>query len=172
MGLQASALSQLMNPSVLRRVYDNELRTKADVDVLTMNELMNTITKSIWSELDNKPNGKRTEREPAISSLRRNLQAEHVDRLFDLANSGRGSNAAMKPIANLAAQSLKDLHKKLADSRQVDSLDAYSAAHLNDMYDRIDRWVEGKYMPASAPVPTIFSLFGSSAQEMENSSGK
>ncbi len=172
MGLQASALSQLMNPSVLRRVYDNELRTKPDVDALTMNELMNTITKSIWSELDNKPKGKATEREPAISSLRRNLQGEHVDRLFDLTDAGSGSIAAMKPIANLAAQTLKDLHKKLADARKVDSLDAYTSAHLNDMYDRIDRWVEGKFMPTSAPVPTIFSLFGSSAGNPDNNIGK
>ena len=36
MSLQASALSQLMNPTTLRRVYDNEFRVPADEDALTI----------------------------------------------------------------------------------------------------------------------------------------
>ena len=43
MGLQASALSQLMNPTTLRRVYDNEFRVPADEDAVTLNELLSKV---------------------------------------------------------------------------------------------------------------------------------
>jgi len=172
MALQASALSQLMNPSTLRRVYDNELRTAAEDDALTLNELMKTISGSIWTELDQKPDGTYSERKPFVSSLRRNLQAEHVDRLFDLAQAGASSNAAMKPISNLAAMSLKDLHGKLNEYRMSEELDAYTSAHIKDMYDRIDRWVEGKYMPAAASVPSIISFFKTGDQNAVDNGGK
>lgn len=159
-GLQAAALSQIMNPSVLRRVYDNEVRTAADADALTLNELMGAITSEVWTELAQKREGKATDRAPAISSLRRNLQAEHVERLFDLANSRKSSTAAMKPIANLAAQTLHDLQKRLDEARKSESLDSYSAAHLNDLHDRIVRWAEGKFVPAAASAggPVILGM--------------
>ncbi len=170
MALQASALSQLMNPTTLRRVYDNELRTPAGDDALTLNELMNEINSSIWAELDGNIKGKHTEREPAISSLRRNLQAEHVQRLFDLAGAGKGSSSAMKPISNLAAKSLKDLREKLAKAN-VEGLDAYTSAHLTDLHDRIDRWVEGKYIPASASSAPAFFSFGREGTRNSDVSG-
>lgn len=158
MALQAAGLSQLMNPSVLRRVHDNELRTAADADAVTLNELMREITAAIWTELDQKTDVQATERNPAISSLRRNLQAEHVERLLDLANSGGAGNAAMKPVSNIAALTLKQLRTRLDGARSAATHDPYTAAHLADLYDRIDRWVEGKYAPAAASVPVFLGL--------------
>ncbi len=40
LGVQASALTWLMNPTTLRRVYDNELRLPEDEDTLTLPELL------------------------------------------------------------------------------------------------------------------------------------
>lgn len=51
LGVQASALTLLMNPTTLRRVYDNELRLPADVDTLTLPELLSSINEAVWSEL-------------------------------------------------------------------------------------------------------------------------
>ncbi|MED5287271.1 MAG: zinc-dependent metalloprotease, partial [Planctomycetota bacterium] len=105
MGIQASTLTQLMSPTRLRNVYDNEFRTPADQDALTLPELMDKVSQSIWKELDNAPVGQYSNRKPMISSLRRNLQREHLERLVDLMMS-QSSSAASKPIANLSRTTL------------------------------------------------------------------
>ncbi len=49
-----------------------------------------------------------------ISSLRRNLQREHLTRLIDLSLPGAGNGAAFKPISNLATMQLKEMADKIA----------------------------------------------------------
>ncbi len=146
MGIQASALSQLMNPTTLRRVYDNESRVPSDEDAVTLNEILDKVTSAIWKELDELPQGKFTERKPAISSLRRNLQTEHLQRLFDLASERRGGSSAMKPIANLAAMTLKSLQTKLAKAAENENYDVYTRAHLQDAGVRVSKWIESQYV--------------------------
>ena len=41
-GIQAAALTMLMNPTTLRRVYDNECRIPTDQDALTLPELLDS----------------------------------------------------------------------------------------------------------------------------------
>ena len=146
MGIQASTLSQLMNPTVLRRVYDNEFRIPDDEDAVTLKEILEKVSTSIWTELDEMPKGKFTERKPAISSLRRNLQTEHMQRLFDLAAERRGGSTALKPIANLAAMQLNELQEKLEKAGESDKLDAYTKAHLMDANIRVKKWLESQYV--------------------------
>ncbi len=170
-GMQATTLTQLMNPTVLRRVYDNELRTPADQDALTLNELLSTINKEVWKELEQPANGKFSERSPAISSLRRNLQTEHLQRLFDLASSS-SSSAAMKPISNLAALSLTELQEKLKTASEKD-FDAYTKAHLNDALKRVTRFNESIYVingggGSGGGVLDLSMLFGQDGQPVEN----
>lgn len=170
MSLQASSLSQLMSPTRLSQVYDNEFRIDSEEDALTLNELMQTINKSIWSELDKLPEGKFTEREPAISSLRRNLQTEYLERLFDLATETKSSTAAMKPIANLAAMTLHELHEKLEAVSETDGLDAYSKAHLVDSKHRVKKWIDSTFVmnQESGGGNSGFSfLFGQEAQRQQ-----
>ena len=145
--VQASALSSLMNPTALRRVHDNEFRVAADEEVLTLNELLNTVSDSIWTELEDLEGGDFDERKPAISSLRRNLQAEHLERLFDLANN-RSSIAAMKPISNLSKMKLTELQEKIEGAAGLE-LDAYTKAHLVDSSQRIKKWIESLYVTSS-----------------------
>jgi hypothetical protein len=147
MGIQASALTMLMNPSTLRRVYDNEFMVPAGEDALTLPELMDTISTAIWSEVDKSPDKKYSSREPMISSLRRNLQREHMDRLIDLCISD-GYGAASKPISNLATMELRDLQTKLADltTKNGSRLDPYTNAHLAECKLRIDKALEAQYI--------------------------
>ena len=145
-GIQATALSQIMNPTTLRRVYDNEFRVPSDEDAFTLPEIMDKVTDAVWKELDKSPKGKFSERKPAISSLRRNLQTEHLQRLFDLAGEERGGSAAMKPIANLAAMTLKDLQPKLEKAAENEKFDAYTQAHLLDAHERVKKWIESQYV--------------------------
>ena len=146
MGIQASALSQLLNPTTLRRVYDNEVRIQSDKDALTLFDIMNSVTQAVWKELDEAPKGEFSERKPAISSLRRNLQSEHLDRLMDLSKPSGRSSAAMKPIANLASMTLRDLKDKVDKAAGNKSLDAYSRSHLQDTAVKIQKWMDAQYV--------------------------
>jgi len=146
MGIQASMLSNLMDPSTLTLIYDNEFRVPEDQDAFTLNELFTKINEAIWKEVDDAPKGRFTERKPAISSLRRNLQTEHIERLFDLAAEAESSTAAMKPISNLASMTLRDLMAKLEDASKNGDYDAYSKAHLQDSFHRVKKWVDSTYV--------------------------
>ena len=114
------------------------------------------------------PKGKFSERNPAISSLRRSLQSEHLDRLFDLANDKESSIAAMKSISNLATMTLKDLQKKIAKAAEEDSYDAYTKAHLQDSNERIEKWIESLYVVNNkASQPVFGGLFFNEGQNQQ-----
>jgi len=148
MGLQASTLTMILNPTTLQRVYDNEYRVPAENDAVTLPELLDTIRSSIWSELDQKLEKQFTARQPAISSLRRNLQREHVGRLVDLSMPGAGSAAAYKPISNLALQQLRELRDKTQASLKNEGgkLDPYSRAHLSEVQALITKALDAQYI--------------------------
>src|SRR6185436_8638921 len=71
---QTQVLDQLLAASTLERIHDTEAKAPADVDVLTTAELIERLTKSIFAELETIKEGEYTNRKPAVSSLRRNLQ--------------------------------------------------------------------------------------------------
>ncbi len=146
LSMQASTLTMLMNPTTLRRVFDNEQLVPAEQEALVLPELMDKILAEVWSELDTKPTGEVTARKPRISSLRRNLQREHMERLIDLSLPDEG-NAAMKPISTLAVMQLRDIKRKIDNSLQSrDALDSYSLAHLSEAETRIAKALDGQYI--------------------------
>ena len=147
MGIQASVLTALMNPDTLQQVYDNELRTAADDDALTLPELLDTVSASIWNELYKKPTEKATARKPWISSLRANLQREHLKRLIDLNLSESNFTAAYRPISNLAMMRLRHIQDKVAEAlEQKAMLDPYSLAHLEQVKLRIEKALDAQYI--------------------------
>jgi hypothetical protein len=151
MGVQATALTLLINPTVLKRVYDNELRTPKDQDMLTLPELMNSVTSAIWSELDKSDSRAFTARDPMISSLRRNLQREHLNRLIDLAMPDAIPGAAGKPISNLATAALRDIRAKIDKVIDVKgngrkNTDEYTYAHLAEAALRIDKALDAQFI--------------------------
>ncbi|MFK7818764.1 MAG: zinc-dependent metalloprotease [Planctomycetaceae bacterium] len=143
MGIQSSALTMLMNPTTLKRVYDNEYRIAADDDALTLPELLTSVSDAIWAELDKADGGKGTARKPAISSLRRNLQREHMERLIDLTLPGAGSSAAYKPIQTLARAELQKIHKKIEKAGEKDP---YTTAHLASAGEQIKKALDADYV--------------------------
>ena len=148
MGLQSSALTMIMNPTTLKRVYDNELRVAEDVDSLTLPEMLKTVSTSIWSELDSKAKGKFTARKPMISSLRRNLQREHLERLIDLTLPSSSTSAASKAVSMLASESLRGLQKQIegCQGAGADRHDPYTAAHLSQAKSRIEKALDADYI--------------------------
>ena len=149
MGIQANVLAMMMYPSTLRRIYDNEFLVSADEDALTLPELLDTINNEIWSELDKKPEKKYTDREPMISSLRRNLQREHLELLIDLSRSDYMGTAAYKPIATLVVEKLRQIKENKIDpilETSNDNLDPYTRAHLKDASMQIKKALDANYI--------------------------
>jgi hypothetical protein len=147
LGLQASALTWLMNPTTLRRVYDNELRLPADEDALTLPELLDTVTSAAWSEIAKECEEQRNNRKPMITSLRRNLQQEHVQRLIDLVLTKEDRTAAYKPISDLARMELVDLKSQIDERLKTceKKMDDYSRAHLREAAMRIEQALKAGY---------------------------
>jgi len=170
LGIQASALTMLMNPTTLRRVYDNEFRVPADEDALTVPEVLYGVTDAVWSELDGKASRRFTAREPMISSLRRNLQREHLERLIDLTQPETLSGAAGKAVMTLATHKLREVGEKIDGTlEQADSkLDPYTLAHLSEAKIRIGKALDAQYIyntddiSAGGGAPTI--IFGDERQ--------
>jgi hypothetical protein len=171
LGVQASALTWLMNPTTLRRVYDNELRLPEDEDTLTLPELLDAINQAVWTELDEDCPDDRNDRKPMISSLRRNLQREHMQRLLDLILETSDDTAAHKPISNLARMELRTLSSRIKSSLDKcgKKMDAYTNAHLLETKERIERALEAGYTynNASAPQPMMMMMFGKEGESKE-----
>ncbi|MEO1008730.1 MAG: zinc-dependent metalloprotease [Planctomycetota bacterium] len=144
-GIQASAMTMILNPTTLGRVYNNELHVPADEDYITLAEVMTTIKDAAWSELDEKSSGSYTEREPMISTLRRGLQRQHVDRLIDLATGGY-PGAAGDALTNLAVLQLRELRQDINNASKAGGIDMYTKAHLQDAHTRIERALEAQYV--------------------------
>jgi hypothetical protein len=147
MGVQASAMTMMLNPQTLQRVFDLELYTPADQDMLTLAEVMTSVKDAAWSEIASAPTRKYTERSPMVSSFRRNLQREHLERLIDLSMGTGGMNAAQVPVKTLAVAHLRELHGKI-EERIEDSakLDAYTSAHLGESKIRIEKALDAAYI--------------------------
>ncbi|MCC9600344.1 zinc-dependent metalloprotease [Stieleria sp. JC731] len=152
LGMQSSALTWLMSPTTLRRVYDNELRLPVETDALTLPELLDTISKAAWTEIGSECPEGRNNREPMISSLRRNLQKEHVQRLIDLLLEKNDNTAAYKPITDLARIELIDLQSEIEERLKTceKKMDAYSRAHLSETAMRISQALKAGFTYQSA----------------------
>jgi len=142
--VQAFALLYLMNPRTLTQVHDNELRTGADGDALTLPELFRAVNDSVFTEFKSPQAGQQTgaftNRKPMVSSLRRNLQDGLTTRLIDLTiNAPRSMPRA---VQTLSAMHLRELSKKLdglAEAASKGQIDDYTAAHVLDLKARVDK---------------------------------
>jgi Met-zincin/Domain of unknown function (DUF5117) len=143
-GVASSALSMMMSPVRLRRVYDNEQYVARDKDALTLPEMLDTISSAVWKELDGS-DGKFTNRQPMISAFRRTLQRDHLDRLLDLSLKG-GSSASSEAIANLASDKLRELNARIGKSLERTGLDSYTRSHLSESRHRIAKVLDAQYI--------------------------
>jgi len=140
--MQNQVLTQVLAPITLSRLLDAEAKTPANEDAFTAAELLESLTGSIFRETDKLQAGKFTNRTPAISSLRRNLQQLYFEHLADLA---MGNTGAPSDCQTVAATELKGLQVRLgrvlAGKAQ---LDAYSRAHLTDLFSRIRKVLDAR----------------------------
>ncbi len=174
LGVQSAAMTMLLNPTTLRRVYDNEYIVPSDQDALTIAELMGDITDAVWSELDSPERGRYTARNPMISSMRRDLQREHLERLIDLTVADDTYDAASKPIATLAAMHLRDIAGKIesVEERLGSKVDPYTRAHFQDVSARIKQALDAQYITNMPDLQGMMSSFLFFGQENGKAGGK
>jgi hypothetical protein len=154
MGIQASTLTMILNPTALGRVYDNEFLVGADEDAITLPEILSKLDAAIWTELKTPAKGEHTARKPLISSLRRNLQREHLERLVSLSMPGAWRGASSRPLANLASQQLRSLAKRIDAAQKAEGvkLDPYSAAHLSEARELIKKTLDASIIYGSVKI--------------------
>ena len=133
---QNMVLMQLLSPLTLTRLHDSELKVSADQDALTTAELLGRLTKSIYSELDKLPAGPHTNRKPAISSLRRDLQRNYLRQLSHLALGETGAPDDCQTIAYAQLTTLEARIRKTLKANKG-KLDDYTQAHLEESAARI-----------------------------------
>ncbi len=139
---QERVLSQLLSPLTLERLHDSELKVPADQDALTTAELLSRLTKAVFVEVDKMPEGEHSNRKPAISSLRRNLQRIYLKRLAALAMNDSG---APQDCQTLAFAELNGLESRITNLLKGNpKLDDYSRAHLDETASRIRKVVDAR----------------------------
>jgi hypothetical protein len=159
---QDRTLDQLMSPLTLKRLHDSELKVAADEDAMTVAELLNTLTTSIFADATTIKAGDYTNRKQAVSSVRRNLQRSYLKRLCNLAlgpqaptgglslfMSGSSSSKVPEDVQSLAYAQLKTLEASLKKSLAGKvKLDDYTRAHIQDTIERIRKTVESEVATA------------------------
>ena len=142
--LQAYALMNLCTPYVMQRVYDAELKSKSD-DKFTSAELIKRVRDTIWSELTSvNSEQKYTDAKPMISSIRRNLQRQHLAYLIASASASRYIPVS-PDLQSMVRYSLRELGDQINDvlakskSDGELKLDFATRAHLTECRDQIDK---------------------------------
>lgn len=146
-GMMASSLTMVMNPTTLKNVYDNEFRVSSDQDTITLPEVMNAVVGEVFSEIAEAPKQTYSERQPMVSSFRRNLQLNLIDRLIDFTRPGTMSGASAAPVRSLSVEHLENLKTRIDKALESNGkLDDYTRSHLASASSRIERALEAVYI--------------------------
>jgi hypothetical protein len=141
---QDRIVSRLLSPLTLSRLHDSELKVAADADALTTAELIERLTKAVYSEVDSVKTGEFTNRKPAISSLRRNLQRAYLRRMSQLA---LGQTSAPDDCQTVAFAELARLKTRIDALLAGEAkLDSYTRAHLEETSARITKVVDARML--------------------------
>ena len=137
-GTQSMALTMILNPSTLGRVYDNEQRVPAGEQALTLPEVMATLSGEIFKEISPSSLGSDDPRRPAISNFRRGLQADYADRLIAVATGKAGLPRVARQLSALELRGLKARLDATVAKATEGNCDPYTRAHLADLQARTD----------------------------------
>lgn len=159
LGIQKIVLGQCLAADVLSRLQNQELQVDAGSDPLRAAEVFRALTDGIWTELAN-PAASAVDakaKDFAISTLRRNLQREHVRRLSTIVLGNRrspyddmygyilvlggGGGSYPADARSLARMHLKQINErigKLLDTKGP-TVDDTTKAHLEECRFRIGK---------------------------------
>lgn len=141
--IQSGLLSDLLHPTRLQRMIDNQVRTP-DGEAYGPGDLMGRLTDAIWSELG--PDGQLSQ---PINSFRRNLQRTYTDHLIQLMLNtttwititvGAADQVdAPEDVRSIARLELKELSSQIEAALSSGGLDRETRAHLSETQTRIER---------------------------------
>ena len=137
---QDRILSELFSSLTLQRLYDSELKIPADQDAFTTAELIHGLTTAIFAEVDKLPAGEFSNRKPAISSVRRNLQRLYLKRIAELAMGNSDAPQDCQTVAYVELKQLNERINKLLGDKV--KLDDYTRDHLTETSNRIAKVLE------------------------------
>ncbi|MEX2121129.1 MAG: zinc-dependent metalloprotease [Pirellulales bacterium] len=140
---QNRILSQLMSSLTLDRIHDTELKVPADQDAMTTAELITRLTAAIFAEAGQIQPGEYTNRKPAVSSLRRNLQRIYLKRLADVALGNTYAPEDCRTVAHSELQALEGRIQGQLANAEV-KLDTYTKAHLQESSAVIRKVLESR----------------------------
>jgi Met-zincin/Domain of unknown function (DUF5117) len=148
LGIQKIALGHCLGAGVLSRLQNQELQVDAGADALRPAEVFRVLTDGIWSEVTNPPVPADPKAAFALSTVRRNLQREHVRRLGGIVLGNRRNpyedaygfvvftNAGTYPAdaRSLARMHLKTISTRISTllARKDATVDDTTRAHLED----------------------------------------
>ena len=154
LSIQRTAMNQLLGAKALTRVQNNALKTPTADKPLTMAEVFRGVTDGVWSDLPKGDEAKAL----ASSTIRRNLQREHLKKLgtlvlgaksggglsFDeiismLMDGGGGGSSVPADAKSLARAHLKEVAKRIDTALKAKPADAdeTTVAHLEECKERI-----------------------------------
>tara|TARA_B110000014_G_C19599371_1_gene317790 strand:- start:45 stop:542 length:498 start_codon:yes stop_codon:yes gene_type:complete len=129
--IQKASLYSLFNYRIHNRVIDNKIKVKIG-EAFELDYLFSEITKSIWTEIDNKKNA---------NSFRRQLQTLHITHLAHIYNDDM--NRFPHDSKSLSRLHLgKILNKIELALKDTKSFDDYTLAHLLKSSDTINKILE------------------------------
>jgi hypothetical protein len=140
---QRSLLARLLDPIVLARIRDAELRAAPGEETVGLPEVFEILTHSVWAEVGLRSQG-RQGRARDIRSIRRDLQRLHLGAMIALlVEPPPGTPEDARSLARVA---LAELGDALARALQEDGdhLDAYTRAHLADSRERIAQALDAR----------------------------
>lgn len=134
---QDRILEKLLSPLTLSRLHDAELMVPAGEDAFTTAELIHELTRSIYAEAWSTGSGAYTNRNSAISSLRRNLQMALLKRMIALLEKDSTVPSDCQAIVSHELRQLADAAHDL-QSQEL-ALDTYTEAHLSETVRLIEK---------------------------------
>jgi len=146
---QSSLLGQLLDPVVLSRIRDAELRATDGEPTVTIPELFSTLTRSIWAEAAYPAAGK-VAAPRNITAVRRDLQRLYLNSLIRMIVSPLPETP--EDARTLARATLADLSGELDRTlqRRGIELDPYTRAHLVDSKERISQALNAQMVQTAA----------------------
>ncbi len=147
---ESGLVSQLLDPAVLSRVRDAELRAADGEAVLTLPEIFQTLTAAIWAEAGFRADGKPSRTARSTTSIRRDVQRLWLASLVKLVvNPQPGTPEDARAVARQTLTELQTMIDRAltrpgAGAGAGAQLDSYTRAHLADSRERIEQALQAQ----------------------------
>ena len=112
-----------------------------------MPELVDGLSRAIWSELAQQPDRSYNNRDPYITSVRRNLQRRYLEIMIGqvLGQPGRTMPADAHAVIRMTLGKLSARIGDVLDNEAAAKLDDFSRAHLQEAKARTDKALAAEF---------------------------